>query len=130
MTPSKLLIVVTAFIFLVYGALFILFPIKLLDLVANGAVTSASGVIDMRATYGGMSFGVGSILLLLAKSAETIKLGLVSVFLLMVCMASGRVVGICVDQNANVMMYVYLTLEVVVAVLSALLLYAQSKRNR
>ncbi len=130
MNPSKSLIVVTALIFLVYGALFVLFPIKLLDLVANGAVTSASGVIDMRATYGGMSFAVGSILFLLAKSEETIKVGLISVFLLMVCMATGRVVGIFVDQNANFMMYVYLVLEVIIAVLSAFLLNTKSKFGR
>jgi len=130
MNPSKSLIVVTALIFLVYGALFVLFPIKLLDLVASGAVTSASGVIDMRATYGGMSVAVGFILLLLAKSAETIKVGLISIFLLMVCMATGRVVGICVDQNANFMMYVYLLLEVIIAVLSAFLLNTQSKLDR
>ncbi len=122
MNFSKALVVLTAFIFLIYGALFVLFPIQLLELVANGAVTSASGVIDMRATYGGMSVAVGIILLLLAKSEETIKVGLMSVFLLMACMAISRMVGIFVDQNPNVMMYVYLALEIIIAVLSALLL--------
>ena len=127
MNFSKLLIVLTALIFLIYGVLFTLFPISLLDLVVNGAVTSASGVIDMRATYGGMSFAVGCILLVLAKSADTIKTGLMSVFLLMCCMATGRFIGICVDQNANAVMYVYLILEVIVAVLSVLLLNVQPK---
>ncbi len=127
MNSSKLLVVLTAFIFLIYGALFVLFPIQLLELVANGAVTSASGVIDMRATYGGMSVAVGFILLLLAKSEETIKVGLMSVFLLMACMAIGRTVGILVDQNPNIMMYVYLALEIIIAVVSAFLLKAKAK---
>ena len=127
MNSSKLLIVLTAAIFLIYGALFILFPIQILELVANGSITSASGVIDMRATYGGMSMAVGIILLLLAKSEDTIKVGLMSVFLLMACMAIGRVVGILVDQNPNIMMYVYLALEVLIAVLSAFLLKTTSK---
>ena len=127
MNFSKLLIVLTALIFLIYGILFALFPISLLDLVVNGAVTSASGVIDMRATYGGMSFAVGCILLVLTKSADTIKTGLMNVFLLMFCMAAGRFIGICVDQNANAVMYVYLILEVIVAALSVLLLNVQPK---
>jgi len=127
MNPSKLLVLLTAAIFLIYGALFILFPIQIFELVANGAVTSTSGVIDMRATCGGMSVAVGIILFLLAKSEETIKVGLMSVFLLMACMAIGRVVGILVDQNPNIMMYVYLALEVLIAVLSAFLLKTTSK---
>ncbi|MEH6345490.1 MAG: DUF4345 family protein [Bermanella sp.] len=127
MNSSKLLVVLTAFIFLIYGMLFVLFPVQLLELVANGVVTSASAVIDMRATYGGMSVAVGFILLLLAKSEETIKVGLMSVFLLMVSMAIGRMVGILIDQNPNVMMYVYLALEIINSVLSAFLLKALPK---
>lgn len=130
MNSSKLLVVLTAFIFLIYGALFVLFPIQILELVANGAVTSASGVIDMRATYGGMSVAVGFILLLLAKSEETVNVGLMSVFLLMVGMAIGRVVGILVDQNPNVIMYIYLALEIIIAAFSAFLLTTTSKVGR
>ncbi len=82
---------------------------------------------DMRATYGGMSLAVGVMLLLLAQS--DVRLGLVSVLLLMVCMAAGRSYGLYVDAHANTVMYVYLLLEAVAAMLAVMLLLSMTRKR-
>lgn len=122
MAQSKLLIILTASIFALYGVLFILFPVALFEFATDSVLTGNTAVIDVRATYGGMSLAAGIILFLLSQSTETIRLGLLSVLLLMSGMAFGRIVGIVVDQQANTIMYIYLALELIAASLAAFLL--------
>ena len=80
----------------------------------------------MRATYGGMSIAVGVLLLLLSRSDP--RPGLVGVLVAMLCMAVTRTWGILIDGAGNNFMYVYLVLELVVA-LTAGALIAWSGRN-
>lgn len=115
---GKLVVLLTAAIFFIYGLLFIVFPAETFKYVTGGAVSSTSGVTDMRATYGGMSVGVGVILCILGMNQKTIKLGLVSVSVLMLGMAAGRLIGIVYDGNPNTYMYVYLALELIVSFVS------------
>lgn len=122
---SKILIQLTAIIFLFYGLSCLFFPVEVLRFVVEGSVSSPSGVIDIRATYGGMSLGIAVILFILARKRSTIKLGLISVLAIMSGMAIGRSTGIYLDGSANRMMYVYLTIEVVVVLLSLALLKKQ-----
>ena len=119
---SKGLIFLTATIFLIYGLLCMFFPAEVLRFVIDGSVSSSSGLIDIRATYGGMSLGVSLILYLLANDESTIKIGLFGVLALMGGMAIGRSIGIFVDESPNWVMYVYLLLEMVVASLSIIFL--------
>ena len=72
---------------------------------------TSSGNIDLRATYGGMSVGVGLILFALGLRDHTIKLGLISVIFLMIGMALGRTIGIVIDGSPNNLMLIYLGLE-------------------
>ena len=122
MISPKSLINVTGIVFLVYGLLFAVFPSHLLSFVVESAVTSTSAIIDIRATYGGMSVAVGVILLMLAKNNSHHKVGLQAVLILMACMVICRSVGLYFDGNGNTIMYVYLVLEIVVAILALSLL--------
>ena len=121
MISPKSLIYVAGSVFLVYGLLFAAFPNQLLRLTVDGSVTSTSALIDIRATYGGMSVAAGVILLMQGQSSNH-KAGLLTVLILMIGMAVGRSIGLYVDGDANLVMYVYLLLEVVVAILALSLL--------
>ena len=72
----------------------------------------------MRATYGGMTVAVGLALAWLGRSESTKTLGLYSIALVMLCMASSRLVGLIFDGDANAIMYVYLAAEVAVLALA------------
>lgn len=119
---SKIFVLGMAAIFLLYGLLFFVIPIETFQFVVDGTVTSSSGVTDLRATYGGMSVGVGVILYMLGMSPQMLKMGLVSVFVLMFGMAFGRSVGIIFDGNTNSYMYIYLVLEIAASFVSFVLI--------
>jgi len=111
--PAQAAIVrVTAAVFAAYGIAFVCAPVVVSLYVTGSAPGSPSGVIDMRATYGGMSVAVGLLLFVLASKPERVESGLLAVVLLMLGMAAGRLFGIVVDGDGNALMYAYLALEV------------------
>ena len=122
MKLGRSLVLLGSGIFAFYGMLFAIFPLKFSRLVTDSVPSSLSSIIDMRATYGGMCIAVGIIFLLLALKAETIRIGIISLLIVMVCMASTRILGIAVDGGANIVMYVYLGLEILVAALCGIAL--------
>ena len=115
MAFARLIVYLNAVVFALYGLVFIFVPEFMASFVTDGRPSTASGVIDMRATYGGMSLAVGLLLFHFAGRTEHVAVGLILVVVMMLCMAGGRVVGIVLDGSANTLMFVYLALEVVVA---------------
>ena len=122
MAFSALIVRLTAAVFAAYGVGFILAPAWMADLSTGAVPATASGLIDMRATYGGLSLAVGVLLWRLAASPETLRAGLRSVIVLMVGMAGGRLVGMALDGSANALMWTYLAAECVLTVIAAWLL--------
>lgn len=110
----------TAAFFVVYGLGFVFVPAVLGSLITGESPTSPSGMIDFRATYGGMTIAVGLILGACARRENTQSLGLWAIAVLMVCMAAGRTWGIVTDGSPNAMMIAYLVVEVVVFSLAVL----------
>lgn len=127
MNINELLIKVTAAIFAVYGFAFIFAPTQLAVLVTEASPTTTAALTDMRATYGGMSLAVGTLLFILAARPQSVRLGLSAVLLLMLGMAGGRIVGIALDGSTTQIMWVYLALELIVAVAATILLLRTSK---
>jgi hypothetical protein len=124
---EKIIILLTSVIFFFYGLLFVAFPQEALYFLVQSKMDSSSGIIDLRATYGGMSMSIGLVLYILAKQDNTLYIGLLAVLLLMSGMALGRLVGMTVDGNPNYVMYIYLVLELFVCVISGLLLKGRWK---
>ncbi|MEJ2456322.1 MAG: DUF4345 domain-containing protein [Candidatus Thiodiazotropha sp.] len=118
MTIQAVIVRATAAVFTVYGLGFVIAPELLSQYVTGASPTSASGLIDMRATYGGMSVAVGGLLIVLSTKRGSIENGLLGVIILMICMASGRIYGIVVDESANILMYIYLAIEIGMAGIS------------
>ena len=127
---ARYCVLVTAWGFFIYGLLFIVFPQEALQMLVQGKVSTRSELIDLRATYGGMMIGLGLLLFILANNVSTIKVGLLAVFILMLCMALGRIIGIVIDGEPNQLMYIYLSLELLACALSWLLLRAAKKHER
>ena len=111
----------TGAIFAGYGLAFILAPVVLSRFVTESVPASTSGLIDLRATYGGMSLAIGVLLFMLSGPAQ-LRTGLWAVLCLMAGMAGGRAYGMLVDGQPNGMMYLYLVLELVTALASAALI--------
>lgn len=121
---------ITAAVFALYGIGFVVVPEFLSHVVTGAVPTSASGLIDMRATYGGMSIATGILLLILSSKHWRIESGLCGVIILMLCMASARIYGIVVDGPANMKMYIYLVIEIGMAGISWWALAYRSKKQR
>lgn len=130
MSLATIIIRLSATVFAVYGLGFIVAPEGLAVFVTGSAPAPGPALTDLRATYGGMSLAVGIILFLLASDTGNTRPGLLAVMLLMLGMAAGRSYGILVDGDANLMMYLYLGLEVAVAAISGWLWRTQDKGNQ
>jgi len=110
-----------AAIFLGFAMTFLAVPHYALALSVSAEITSVSAAIDMRATYGGLSLAVAALLYMMGREQRYHRLGLLSVMLLMVCMAFGRSIGFMVDGPGNYVMVMYLVLECAATLLTWLL---------
>ncbi|HHF2874144.1 DUF4345 domain-containing protein [Vibrio harveyi] len=110
---SKLLVYLTALFFLLYGAIFAVFPVEMTNLITGSSPNSTSATIDFRATYGGAQFAVGLALILVLKIKQDVTLALIIVAITLLSMAFGRLIGILLDGQPNTLMYVYLVAELV-----------------
>lgn len=67
----------------------------------------------MRATYGGMTLGLGVLFGLSARDPRTVRLGVWGIIVVMMCMAGARLFGMLKDGTPNQIMYIYLAAEIV-----------------
>jgi hypothetical protein len=125
----KLLVYLTALFFLFYGAIFIVFPIEIANLITGSSPNSTSATIDFRATYGGAQFAIGLALILVLKIKQDINLALIIVAITLLSMAFGRLIGILVDGQPNTLMYVYLIAELVFGLLALYLKTSMSPKT-
>lgn len=127
LTLSKITILLTGLVFLAFGLACLVAPAAVLQAATGAAVVHPVALIDLRATYGGMSLGVGVILFLLTTNPALIRLGLLAVLALMLGMAGGRAIGMLAEAGSNSVMTLYLVLELAAAALSAFLLHRGSR---
>lgn len=126
MAFGRVLVWINCWLFVVFGFGFILAPETLATLITGGAPATASAVMDMRATYGGMALGLGAIFGLCARSPEHVRLGVQGVLIVMASIAVARLLGMVLDDSPNVFMFVLLAAEVVMAGLAAVALCQDS----
>lgn len=109
---TKAFVLFMAAIFFFYGLLCAFFPSEAFYYVTAAEITTSSGIVDLRATYGGMSLGVGLLLYTLSRDDSTLKAALLGVLFVMTGMAATRLLGMVVSGPANAIMYLYLMLEI------------------
>lgn len=127
MSLARLMILLTALVFAAYGVGFIVAPLTMLEWATGAVVNTPSAIIDLRATYGGLSLAVGLVLYGLGRSQGGTPLGLRVVIALMLGMGGSRLVGMVVDGGANAVMYTYLVLEIAAAAFATWLLTRQDQ---
>ena len=115
---SKLLVYLTALFFLLYGAIFAVFPVDMANLITGSSPNSTSATIDFRATYGGAQFAIGLALILVLMIKQDVTFALIIVAIALLSMAFCRLIGILFDGQPNTLMYVYLVAELVFGLLA------------
>lgn len=127
MKLSKALILVNAIVYLIYGVAFIFSPASMFQTITDGLPSTTSGMVDLRATYGGISTGYGLFLFYTLKRSEYVKLALLSIALIVAGMAVGRMTGIVLDGGANANMILYFWLEIAISSLAIVALYQRRR---
>ena len=111
MNIGKTLVFVNGVLFVGFGLGFIIAPGFFLKLFTDTTLSLPSAVIDVRATYGGLGLGVGVWLLLCFK--DNVRLGLLGSLVVLASIILGRTIGLIVDGNPNIFMFVFLGAEMV-----------------
>ena len=123
------LLKINAVLFLAFGVGFLSQTLFFAQFITDGVPVTTSALIDMRATYGGMSFGFGVFLAYCALSQRAVNEGIVASILVMFGLAFGRGVGILIDGAPNTMMYALLLAELLFGVLLMLALMKASRSD-
>jgi len=129
MTLARALIFVSAVIFVVVGAGFLLIPKQFGD-VLEISLPTAMARTDVRATYGGLELGLGIFLILCVVRSEWIRPGLWALALTVGGFAFGRVVGFVAEGTLNNFMLFFLALELAVALLALFLLRRKTDQSQ
>ena len=109
---AKFLVYATAVVFFFYGFLFAIFPAEMSVWATGASPSTPSGMIDLRATYGGAQMAIGAVMLYLVAVKKELDTGLVMVAFVLLLMAVSRTLGILTDGAPNILMYVFLSTEV------------------
>ncbi len=119
MMLARLVLVINAAAFALFGAAFAVLPNAVAHLVTGSVFPSPSAVTDARAIYGGMALGVASCFWLASRGSRDVqRVGLLGSALTFGFIAASRLVGIAVDGAGNSMMYVLLASEILGTLLS------------
>jgi hypothetical protein len=116
---AKFIIWLNSALFVLFGLGFLFLPAYLSSLITQAVPATTSGLIDMRAVYGGMSLGVGIIFALLGKT-QYYRLGAQSVLAVMLAFAISRMVGIAIDGMPNLIILIMLGTELLMALLAGI----------
>ena len=111
MNFPRLILFLGAAFFLLYGLAFALFPAAVSTLVTGDAPSQAAPLVDFRATYGGMTMGVGAVLVYLDRINQ-VNAGLIGLILVLMLMAATRGIGMLMEGTGNSLMVVFLVAEV------------------
>ena len=112
--------------FVLFGLSFVLAPGSSAELIIGSIPASPSGMIDMRATYGGFGLAIGVLFGLCARSFELALLGLRFSLALYSGILLGRIVGIFLDGEPNGSVYSNLFLEALFLVLTVFAIRVQT----
>ncbi len=107
----KNLLLINSVLFVVFGVAFIVAPEYSSGLITNSTPDTTNGLIDIRATYGGMALGIGWFFGYCSRKIDRIHIGLVASLLVIGLTAAGRMIGFVVDGSPNLFMYLLLFAE-------------------
>jgi len=112
MSLSRFSLVFAATAFFIYGVAFLFFPIFATSFVGLD-LSIPSAIIDVRATYGGSVLGTSVIFGLFSTRDEWLRFGLIAEISVLSGFIFGRVIGLIVDKEPNIFIYILLVGEIV-----------------
>lgn len=114
MTRSFILLV--AIIFGLFGLGYLLFPEPLAAL--SGIQPTATGVTDVRATYGGFQIGFALLLFWASFDVSRYRAGLVAIAWVAVWVGFGRILGLIIDQAPSTFHTIGLAFEIPITLIA------------
>lgn len=117
-----------AAVFGFYGLAFALQPYEMALLTTGLKPDTVAGLVDLRATYGGIMIAVGALIIYLHKTVG-VHLSLTVVWVVLLSMAATRLLGFVIDGLGNSLMPIYFVAEII-GVMVALALIKTEKRNQ
>lgn len=126
MTYPRVILGLTGAAFLALGMVFLVSPDPLLSLFKL-APNSARAMIEVRAMYGGLEFGLGVFFVVAALRERWVRAALGAQFLILGAMAGSRLVGIVLSGRGDRLMTALVIVEGIGAALG-LGAFGQAKR--
>ena len=106
----QLAVWITAGIFGVFGVLFLVDPLRWLQVVELRA-ESGTAQAEVRAMYGGLELGIAAFLCWCALSPARLMLGLDASAMLMLGLGGGRLVGLLLAKRPRRLLWFFLAVE-------------------
>ena len=126
MKLARFILITSALVFLAVGVGFLVIPVEWASLTEISLPTPMSRT-DLRATYGGLDFGIGVFLLIAARRAEWVRPGLLLLALAAAGFATGRVIGFLAEGFAGSLMLLFLAIELSIVVVAVIALRRVSR---
>jgi hypothetical protein len=121
------LLAINALLFVIFGLAFVFVPDQASPMFLGVPAPGGDLLVDMRATYGGLSLAVGVAMGYCAYRSELLKPGLILALLVTLGLLTGRVVGIVDAGSVGPAMYQSLGFEVFLSSLFGWLFFTTPK---
>ena len=129
MSQEKWIFGATAIGFAGFGIALLIFP-NLIGLVGVKELTN-SGLVEIRALYGGLELGIGLFFLLALNRPKWVRATLVAQVCLVGGLALGRIFGlVATNWQAKPVVYLILAAELILAILGASTLISNKKAKK
>lgn len=113
---GRIILLVTALLFVALGAAFLTIPVRLADIIDLG-VGEPAALADVRAVYGGMQIGFGVFLTWCGLAIPRVRTGLLAALMVFAGLALGRFLGIVAEPSQPAITFVLLAVEILGVVL-------------
>lgn len=127
MTTRVVLLGLNALMFIVFGMGFIFAPATVTPMFLGVPAPAGDLLVDMRATYGGLSLAVGLFMAYCLYRREHLYQGLLVSFLVYIALFAARAIAIVAEASVGQPMYQSLILEVVMMIVFGWLFFSNKK---
>ncbi|MCW5450005.1 DUF4345 domain-containing protein, partial [Pseudomonas aeruginosa] len=108
MTHPLRLLWLCSTLFVVLGLGFVFFPGPLASLLTSGEPLTPAALTDLRASYGGTSFGIGLLLGYAALRPRYLVLGLLAALAVIASGGAARLYGVLIDASPALTTFLWL----------------------
>jgi len=115
--------------FVAYGVMFVFWPVGSFATIFGAEPGTAAGLVEVKATCGGMAIALGAVLVMTSLREETMLLGAKMIFAIMMIVAVLRAYGMLTAGGASSLVIGYFIFELMVAALAIVLHSKYSQKS-